>query len=258
MDDIDRVREQIVRYQADNNLSDQQMAELIGCSRPLYQRTRTSKVPLGGRFIKGAIKLLDEKQQDNRRNTVRRTTSETTIETMVNIDGTGTWDISTGTPIFDHFLSQMAKHGKFDITIKASGDDIHHIIEDVAICLGKAFNEATGDKRGIERMADVKVPMDETLAMVALDFSGRGYSVIEIPLNGNDLVGFPGDMIRHFLETFAAEARLNLHVKILRGTNDHHMVEAVFKALGRALDKATRIDQRISDRLPTTKNYLEN
>jgi len=193
----------------------------------------------------------------NRKSLIKRETKETNINLELNIDGSGKWEITTGIKMFDHLLSQLARHGAFDIKIVATGDDQHHISEDVAICLGKAFSEALGEKRGIVRMADVAVPMDDALATVALDISGRGYTVLELSFSDNDMFGFPTDLIRHFLESFALEARLNLHVKIAYGTNDHHKAEALFKALARALDAATRIDERISSELPSTKNLLE-
>ena len=193
----------------------------------------------------------------NRKSLIKRETKETNINLELNIDGSGKWEITTGIKMFDHLLSQLARHGAFDIKIVATGDDQHHISEDVAICLGKAFSEALGEKRGIVRMADVAVPMDDALATVALDISGRGYTVLELSFSDNDMFGFPTDLIRHFLESFALEARLNLHVKIAYGTNDHHKAEALFKALARALDAATRIDERISSELPSTKDLLE-
>ena len=193
----------------------------------------------------------------NRKSLIKRETKETNINLELNIDGSGKWEITTGIKMFDHLLSQLARHGAFDIKIVATGDDQHHISEDVAICLGKAFSEALGEKRGIVRLADVAVPMDDALATVALDISGRGYTVLELSFSDNDMFGFPTDLIRHFLESFALEARLNLHVKIAYGTNDHHKAEALFKALARALDAATRIDERISSELPSTKNLLE-
>jgi imidazoleglycerol-phosphate dehydratase len=159
--------------------------------------------------------------------------------------------------MFDHLLAQLAQHGRFDIRISASGDDHHHLAEDVAICLGRALNEALGEKRGIVRMADATVPMDDALATVAVDISGRGYTVLDLPFADNDMFGFPTDLIRHFLETFAVEGRLNLHAKVAYGVNDHHRAEALFKALGRALDMATRVDERISGELPSTKGLLE-
>jgi len=193
----------------------------------------------------------------NRTSVIKRETKETNINLELNIDGSGKWEITTGIKMLDHLLSQLARHGAFDIKIMATGNDLHHISEDVAICLGKAFGEALGEKRGIVRMADVAVPMDDALAMVALDISGRGYTVLELSFSDNDMFGFPTDLIRHFLESFALEARLNLHVKIAYGTNDHHKAEALFKALARALDTATRIDERISSELPSTKDLLE-
>ncbi|MBA7662158.1 Imidazoleglycerol-phosphate dehydratase [subsurface metagenome] len=193
----------------------------------------------------------------NRESIVKRETKETNINLELNIDGRGRWEMNTGIRMFDHLLSQLAQHGLFDIKISATGVDQHHLVEDVAICLGKALGEALGEKRGIIRMADAAVPMDDALAMVVVDLSGRGYHVLDLPFSDNDMAGFPTDLIRHFLETFAIEARLNLHAKIAYGTNDHHKAEALFKALGRALDAATRIDERISGELPTTKEFLE-
>jgi imidazoleglycerol-phosphate dehydratase len=188
---------------------------------------------------------------------IKRETTETKVSLELGVDGTGQAKISTGIKMFDHLLSQLAQHGRFNLRVSASGDDEHHVIEDVAICLGKAFGEALGDKRGIIRMADAAVPMDDALAMVAVDISGRGYTVLELPFADNDMVGFPTDLIRHFLESLAIEGRLNLHANILYGTNDHHKAEALFKALGRALDMATTLDKRISGELPSTKGRLE-
>ncbi len=193
----------------------------------------------------------------NRLSVVKRQTKETNIDLELNIDGTGKWEITTGIKMFDHLLSQLAQHGVFDMKLSATGDDQHHLAEDVAICLGKAFSEALGEKRGIVRMADASVPLDDALATVALDIGGRGYTVLELPFRDNDMFGFPTDLIRHFLESFAIEARINLHAKVAYGTNDHHKAEALFKALGRALDTATKIDERISGELPSTKDLLE-
>lgn len=193
----------------------------------------------------------------NRVSTVKRETKETNISVELNIDGSGKCEINTGIRMFDHLLAQLAKHGVFDIKISATGDDPHHLAEDVAICLGKAFGKALGEKRGIVRMADVAVPMDDALAIVAVDIGGRGYAVLHLPFKDNDMTGFSTDLIRHFLESLAAEARINLHARIAYGTNDHHVAEALFKALGRALDTATRIDERISGELPSTKDLPE-
>ena len=188
---------------------------------------------------------------------VKRKTKETDISLELNIDGSGKSEVNTGIPMFDHLLEQVARHGVFDIKLSAAGDDQHHLVEDVAICLGKALGEALGEKRGIVRMADATVPMDDALAMVAVDISGRGYTTLELAFSGNHMAGFPTDLIRHFLESFAAEARLNLHARVVYGVNDHHKAEALFKALGRALDNATRIDERIAGELPSTKEFLE-
>jgi imidazoleglycerol-phosphate dehydratase len=189
--------------------------------------------------------------------TIKRETKETRVSLELNLDGSGRWQISTGIKMFDHLLSQMAQHGRFDLKITASGDDQHHVAEDVAICLGKALGEALGEKRSIIRMGDAAVPMDDAIAAAAVDISGRGYTVLDLPFADNDMLGFATDLIRHFLESLAIEARLNLHARILYGTNDHHKAEALFKALGRALDIATRVDERLAGELPTTKGLLE-
>ena len=193
----------------------------------------------------------------NRLAIVKRETKETNISLELNIDGSGKWDITIGIRMLDHLLAQLAQHGIFDISISATGNDQHHLVEDVALCLGRAFAEALGEKRGIVRMADAVVPMDDALAMVAVDISGRGYAVLDLPFTSKDIAGLEVNLIRHFLETFASEARLNLHAKVAYGTNDHHKVEALFKALGRALDTATKIDERIAGILPSTKEVLE-
>ena len=193
----------------------------------------------------------------NRVSIVKRETKETSISLELNVDGSGKCEMNTGIVMFDHLLTQLARHGVFDIKILAKGNDQHHLVEDVAICLGRAFGEALGEKRGIVRMANAAVPMDDALALVAVDIGGRGYTVLDLPFTDNDISGFPTDLIRHFLESFAIEAKLNLHAKFLYGVNDHHKAEALFKALGRALDTATRIDERISGELPSTKEFLE-
>jgi imidazoleglycerol-phosphate dehydratase len=192
-----------------------------------------------------------------RKAVVKRETKETSVSLKLDVDGTGRYETVTGIRMFDHMLSQLARHGSFDLTVSATGDDAHHLVEDVAICLGRAFLEALGERRGIVRMADATVPMDDALSMVAVDVSGRGYSVLDLSFAENDMMGFPTDLIRHFLETFASEARMNLHARTVYGTNDHHKAEALFKALGKALDKATRIDERKAGELPSTKEWME-
>jgi imidazoleglycerol-phosphate dehydratase len=151
----------------------------------------------------------------------------------------------------------LAQHGVFDIKISASGPDQHHVVEDVAISLGKALNQALGKKQGIVRMAHAVVPMDEALAAVAVDIGGRVYSIIEADFDEATIGDLDADLIRHFLVSLASEAKINLHAKVLSGVNDHHKAEALFKALARALDSATRIDERILGRIPSTKEVIE-
>ncbi|ADJ25963.1 Imidazoleglycerol-phosphate dehydratase [Dehalogenimonas lykanthroporepellens BL-DC-9] len=195
---------------------------------------------------------------NERRASVKRDTRETTISVDIFLDGTGKADMRTGIRLFDHMLSQIARHGIFDMSVSATGDDVHHLVEDVGIAMGQALNQALGKKTGLVRIADATVPMDETLATVAVDLCGRGYSVLKLDFNDNDMSGFPADMLRHFLESFAIEGRFNLHAGILYGTNDHHKAEAIFKALGRALSYATRIEPRIANQVPSTKGFLES
>ena len=193
----------------------------------------------------------------NRKAAIKRETEETNISLELDLDGSGSYETVTGIRMFDHLLSQLARHGIFDIKVSATGDDQHHLVEDVAICMGKAMIEALGDKRGIVRMADASVPMDDALSMVAVDISGRGYAVLDLPFDENDMTGFPTDLIRHFLETFAVEARINLHARIEYGVNDHHKAESLFKALAKALSRATSIEPRIAGQLPSTKEVIE-
>ena len=188
---------------------------------------------------------------------VTRETAETSVKVELNIDGSGQFEINTGIEMFDHLLAQLARHGVFDIKLSASGDDQHHVVEDVAISLGKAFNQALGEKQGVTRMAHAVVPMDEALAAVAIDVGGRAYSTIEAPFGTINIDDLETDLIRHFLVSFASEAKINLHAKVLTGINDHHKAEALFKALGRVLDSATRIDERLLGRIPSTKEVIE-
>jgi imidazoleglycerol-phosphate dehydratase len=254
MADIDRLRELKEKYR----YTDKKIAEMTEYSRSYVNQVLNGIVPVTPVFYSKLIRIMPpEEKAVGRIGKVRRETKETDISLELNIDGTGKWDIDTGIYMFDHLLSQVIKHGRFDLILKATGDDPHHLMEDVAICLGKAFSDALGGKEGIVRMGDASVPLDDALAMVVVDISGRPYSVLEISFNNNDMAGFASDLIRHFLETFAIEARLNLHAHILYGENDHHRAEALFKALGRALDTATRIDGRITGESPSTKGMLE-
>jgi imidazoleglycerol-phosphate dehydratase len=254
MGDVEELR----RLKTEYGYTDGKIAEMTGYSRSYINQMFNGVVPLNPGLYSNMIQLLRVVESPKDRiATVSRKTGETEITMELNIDGTGKWDIDTGIYMFDHLLSQIMKHGRFDFTLKASGDDPHHLIEDVAICLGKAFSDALGDRTGIIRMADATVPLDEALAMAVIDISGRPYSVLEMSFNNNDMAGFPSDMLRHFLETFAIEARINLHAHIIYGTNDHHRAEALFKALGRALDMAATIDERTKGISPSTKGMLE-
>jgi imidazoleglycerol-phosphate dehydratase len=189
---------------------------------------------------------------------ISRKTSETDINIQLNLDGSGQHDIYTGIGFLDHMLTHLAVHGLFDLTVKATGDlhiDVHHTIEDVALVLGSAFDQALGERKGIVRMASCYVPMDETLAFVALDLSGRPYSVIEAEWGSAQVGQIPTSLFPHFLESFAITARCNLHARIVYGRDDHHKVEALFKALARALDAATMVDERRTS-VPSTKGTL--
>lgn len=188
---------------------------------------------------------------------VVRETAETNVKVELSIDGSGQFQITTGIRMFDHLLSQLARHGVFDIKISASGPDQHHVVEDVAISLGKAFKQALKEKQGIVRMAHAVVPMDEALAEVAVDIGGRVYSAIEADFDEATIGDLDADLVRHFLVSLTSEAKINLHAKVLSGINDHHKAEAVFKALARALDSATRIDERLLGRIPSTKEIIE-
>jgi imidazoleglycerol-phosphate dehydratase len=193
-----------------------------------------------------------------RKASIVRETKETSVKVEFSIDGHCKFEISTGIRFFDHMLSQLAQHGVFDIKVTASGTDQHHVVEDVAICLGKAFGEALGNKKGIVRIAHAIVPMDDVLAMVALDIGGRGFAAIEVSFSHNTISEMQADLIHHFIISFASEAKINIHAKILSGQNDHHKAEAMFKALARSLDIATQVDERIVHVIPSTKDIIEN
>lgn len=191
--------------------------------------------------------------------TIHRQTRETDITLTLDLDGTGRHDIATGVGFLDHMLTHIAVHGLFDLTVKAVGDlhiDAHHTIEDTALVLGQAFAEALGDKAGIVRMGSAYVPMDEALAFVALDLSGRPYAVIDAAWHGPAIGQVPTTLVPHFLESLAVTAKANLHARVLYGRDDHHQAEALFKALGRALDVATQLDPRRGGAVPSTKGVL--
>lgn len=190
--------------------------------------------------------------------TVERATKETKVEVGLNLDGTGIADILTGIPMLDHLLTHVSVHGIMDLEVRASGDldiDAHHTLEDVAMVFGDAIDRALGDKRGIARTGHSYVPMDEALAFIAIDLSGRPYSVIDVDLAVPMIGGIPSSLIAHFLETLATHARMNLHARVLYGRDDHHKAEALFKALGRALAMAVAIDPR-REGVPSTKGTL--
>jgi imidazoleglycerol-phosphate dehydratase len=190
---------------------------------------------------------------------IHRQTHETDVEIHLDLDGTGSCRIETGIGFFDHMLDHVAVHGLFDLTVAASGDlhvDAHHTVEDVALTLGGAFDQALGDRAGIVRMGSAYAPMDEALAFVAVDLSGRPYAVTDVAWSGPAVGGLPVTLFAHFFESFAATARANLHARLLYGRYDHHRAEALFKALGRALDAATRLDPRRGSAVPSTKGVL--
>lgn len=196
---------------------------------------------------------------EHRTASIRRETRETTIELSLDVDGTGKAEVSTGVGFLDHMLDSLARHARFDLTVKATGDlhiDAHHTAEDIAIVLGQALDRALGEKRGLRRFAEATVPLDEALSHVVLDLSGRGFAAIDLPFAGPMVGALPTEMIPHFLRSFAIEGRLTLHVRLLAGENDHHRAEATFKALARSLELATRIDPRIADQVPSTKGSL--
>ena len=190
---------------------------------------------------------------------ISRQTNETQIEIKLDLDGTGKHEISTGVGFLDHMLTHLAVHGLFDLSVQAKGDlhiDAHHTVEDVALALGQAFDKALGERKGIVRMGDCFVPMDETLAHVLLDLSGRPYSVIQVEWHTPYIGDIPATLFPHFFESFAVAARCNLHARVLYGRDDHHQAEALFKAWARALDGATQIDPRRADAIPSTKGTL--
>ena len=194
----------------------------------------------------------------NRTSNIDRNTNETNISLSLNLDGEGKRSVSTGIGFFDHMLDLLAKHALFDLEIKATGDtnvDFHHTVEDVGICMGLAVKEALGEKAGIVRFSNVSVPMQESLANVALDISGRSALVFNAKLDSKKIGDFDSELIKEFLEAFTVNACLNLHVDVPYGENAHHIAEAIFKGIAKALDRATRIDER-TDEVPSTKGVL--
>ena len=186
---------------------------------------------------------------------VRRKTKETEVEVKINLDGSGKTKINTSIKFLDHLLSSFAKHGCFDLTVKARGDLEHHIAEDVMIALGEALDLGLGAKAGIRRMGDAIVPMDDALVLAAVDLGGRVYAETEAKFAKKRLDDLSSDLIEHLLQTLATNGKLNLHIRVLRGRNDHHKAEAIFKALGIALGEAVRKEPRRAG-VPSTKGVI--
>jgi imidazoleglycerol-phosphate dehydratase len=188
--------------------------------------------------------------------TVERTTKETRVEVRLDLDGSGTADVATGVPFFDHMLDQLGRHGGLDLVVKADGDleiDAHHTVEDTGIVLGQAFKEALGDKRGVRRFASIAVPLDEALVEVVVDLSGRPFVVYELPVPVERIGTFDPQLMEEFWRAFAVAAGVTLHVNLRYGKNAHHVVEASVKAAARALRDAVRVE---GDVLPSTKGVL--
>ena len=195
----------------------------------------------------------------NRTAEQNRETSESQVKVTINLDGAANYSVSTGSKMLDHLLDQLGRHGGFDLNIvsQSSNDpDGHHVAEDTGIVLGRAFSEALGDRKGIKRMGNAIVPLDEALSMVAVDLGGRGYSVFDMDFSTAIIGDLRSELVTHVLESFAREAKINLHVRILTGSNDHHIAEATFKALAKSLNFAVQIDPRFNDITPSTKGTL--
>jgi len=193
-----------------------------------------------------------------RQSSVRRATRETTVELILGLDGSGAYDIATGVPFLDHMLAHLAMHGLLDLDVHASGDtavDDHHTVEDIGIALGQAIREAVGDKKGIWRYGSALLPMDEALVEVALDLSGRGFCQCDVVFPTAKIGAFDTELVCEFLRALAMNAGLTLHVRLLSGKNSHHIAEAIFKALGRALRQAVAADPRCVE-IPSTKGVL--
>ncbi len=203
-------------------------------------------------------KKADPKPKAARQATINRQTGETNITVTLDLDGSGRCDIATGVPFFDHMLNAFGRHGLFDLTVRATGDvevDAHHTVEDTGIVLGQAFAEALGDKAGITRFADAVIPMDETLVQAAVDISGRGQAYCDLPLPTERVGNFDTELAVEFFYAFARDAALTLHVRELAGQNSHHIIEAAFKACGRAMRYACELDPRVQG-VPSTKGSL--
>lgn len=210
-------------------------------------------------LISRAISMnMDKEVFYSRSGKIHRKTSETNIQMQLDIDGTGTADIQTGIGFFDHMLNSFARHGLFNLTLKADGDlhvDCHHTIEDTGIVLGQAIKAALGDKKSIRRYGNMMLPMDETLVLCAIDLSGRPYLVFDVEFSSPRVGEFDTEMVKEFFYAVSYAAGMNLHIKLMHGSNQHHIIEAIFKAFAKALDEATMLDPRIEN-LMSTKGSL--
>ncbi len=190
---------------------------------------------------------------------INRKTAETDIQLILNLDGTGRYDINTGCGFLNHMLELFARHGCFDLTVRCQGDtyvDDHHTVEDVGICLGQAFRQAIGDKKGITRYGFFILPMDEALILTAVDFSGRCQLEYELELPAAKVGNFDTELVQEFMLALSREAAINLHVRRLSGRNTHHIIEGAFKSLARSISMAVAIDQARKDEIPSTKGML--
>ena len=190
---------------------------------------------------------------------IKRKTGETDIKLSLNLDGKGEGKIETGCGFLDHMLNLFAKHGRFDLVVKAKGDtfvDYHHTVEDIGISLGLAFKEALGDKAGITRYADTTLAMDEALILTAVDLSGRAFFVKDLDIKANKVGDFDTELVEEFLIAFSSNAGITLHVRQLSGSNAHHIIEGIFKSLARTLKKAVAIDSTLNGEIPSTKGVL--
>ena len=198
-------------------------------------------------------------EQGTRRASLARETAETRVSVELEVDGSGAASARTGIGFLDHMVEAFARHGRFDLEVRAEGDlevDAHHTMEDVALALGQAFDQALGERAGIVRMGDATVPLDEALVQAVVDLSGRPYAAVDLEFSGERIGEAPTELVEHMLGSFAVGARATLHVRQLAGSNDHHVAEAAMKALGRALDSATGIDARLAGQVPSTKGTL--
>jgi imidazoleglycerol-phosphate dehydratase len=230
-----------------------QHGEVLAMTLRIIQRLYPQKTPAEMQDLFNQSAQLDRTAQ------MERKTAETSIIAKINLDGSGRHHLNSGIPFLDHMLQQIAVHGMVDLSIQADGDlavDIHHTMEDIGIVLGKLILQALGDRKGIRRCASARVPMDESLAEVTLDFSGRAYCIFECTWQQAEVGGIPVSLFRHFFESLSVQAACNLHIQVPYGLDDHHQIEAIFKAFARALDAAAQRDPRRLQQIPSSKGVL--